>query len=99
MTPALMSPEVRAELAGLQRKTKAELRAWLSNKLQIVIGANSTDAENTKLPPLVRQQARLRNRIMSEFQNEIETLLNPNQLQSPSTTQEHNSHLGATESA
>lgn len=87
MTPARMSPEVRAELSALSRKSKAEFRAWLNNKFQIILGANDSDADNTKLPPLVRAQARLRQRLMAQFQSEIEIILDLNP----------NRNLGATE--
>jgi hypothetical protein len=89
MTPALMSPAVREELARLSRRSKAELRAWLNNKMQAISIVNENEAADSKLPHMVRAHARLRGRIMEEFQKDLDQILDLNP----------NSTLGATAEA
>lgn len=87
MTPALMSPIVKLALSRLPREAKAELRAWLANKLQPMVTSNGMEADDHRFTHLIRGYARQRNRASEVMLQEFDEIFKP--------APERNGHLGA----
>lgn len=85
MSPSLMSPLTLKSFHALPGPAKREFIAWFRNFLQVVIGSNDLEAEDTRLTHVIRGFARQRTRAGELALQDLKEILG---------TTDPNGHLG-----